>query len=288
MVLEILSTTVYGTVTVADLIVFLIIVVASILIARFIGVSIKKSLADRVRKDELDKIVRFIQAVVILFGVLIGLPSFHVDIGELLLIGGAASVIIGFASQHLVTSIGSGIFLLIERPVTIGDTVRIGQTEGTIEDIRILSTTIKTYEGIYVRIPNETVFNSEITNYVANVARRFEYKVGIRYSDDAEKAIRTIRELLDAHPFVLKNPSPSVYVNELGDNAVIIMVRIWAPSREWWSVRTEMLQKIKVAIEKEGIEIPFPQRTVWIQETPGAIKKSVATERHQVTGDGRS
>ncbi len=271
MVLEIFSTPVYGTVTVGDLTIFLIIVIASVIIARIVGVSVKKSLTDRIKKDELNKIVRIVQVIIILIGILIGLPSFHIDLGEILLIGGAASVIIGFASQRLVTSIGSGIFLMFERPVTIGDTVKIGETAGTIEDIRILSTTLKTYEGIYVRIPNETVFNSEITNYVANVARRFEYRIGIRKSDDAEKAIRIILGLLDAHPFVLKNPPPSIYVDELGDNAVIIMVRIWAPSREWWSVRTEMLLKIKTALESEGMVIPFPQRTLWIKEAPDPV-----------------
>ncbi|PKG33951.1 MAG: mechanosensitive ion channel protein MscS [Methanoregula sp.] len=257
-----------GQITVFDLVVFCIIVAISFLVAKIVGSHLKKNLADRVKKDELEKIIRIVQVIIVLIGIFISLPSFHVDFAELLLIGGAAGVIIGFASQRLVTSIGSGVFLIIERPVTMGDTVKIGDTAGTIEDIRILSTTIKTFEGIYVRIPNETVFNSEITNYVANVARRFEYRVGVRYSDDAEKAIRVIHELLDAHPFVLRNPSPSVYVDELGDNAVIIMVRIWAPSREWWSVRTEMLLKIKTALEKEGMSIPFPQRTLWIKETP--------------------
>lgn len=284
---EFLNEMVFGDVRVADLIVFFVIILASIIVARIIGAHIKKSLTDRVKKDELEKIIRFVQVIIVLIGIFISLPSFHVDFGELLLIGGAASIIIGFASQRLVTSIGSGVFLIIERPVTIGDTVMIGKTEGTIEDIRILSTTIKTYEGIYVRIPNETVFNSEITNYVANVARRFEYRVGIRYSDDAEKAIRIIHELLNSHPFVLKNPSPSIYVNELGDNAVIIMVRMWAPSREWWSVRTEMLLKIKTVLEAEGIEIPFPQRTLWLKETPGSAPAPVHHREDPDTRPGK-
>jgi small-conductance mechanosensitive channel len=262
-----LSTVVYGSVTVFDLIVFSIIVAISVIIAKIVGVSIKKGLSDKVKSDELVKIVRIAQAAIILGGIFVSLPSFHVDFGELLLIGGTAGIIIGFASQRLVTNVGSGIFLLFERPVKIGDTVKIGTTAGTIEDIRILSTTLKTFEGVYIRIPNETVFNSEITNYVANVARRFEYRITIRYSDDAQKAIRIIRELLDAHPFVLYNPPPSVYVDELGENGVFIMVRIWAPSREWWSVRTEMLWKIKNTLEQEGIQIPFPQRTVWLPET---------------------
>jgi small-conductance mechanosensitive channel len=264
--MDFLHVEVFGTVTVIDLIIFSLIVAVTIVIANLAGVYLKKKLSDRVRKEELEKIVRITQAVIILTGIFVSLPSFHVDFGELLLIGGTAGIIIGFASQRLVTNVGSGLFLIFERPVKIGDTVKIGGTAGTIEDIRILSTTIKTYEGIYIRIPNETVFNSEITNYVANVARRFEYRVAIRYSDDADHAIQIINTLLDAHPFVLQNPEPSVYVDELGDNGMIIMVRIWAPSREWWAVRTEMLLKIKQALEHEGIGIPFPQRVVWLQD----------------------
>ncbi|HOX36310.1 MAG TPA: mechanosensitive ion channel family protein, partial [Methanoregulaceae archaeon] len=262
--MALLSTVVYGNVTVADLLIFSAIVAVSVIIAEVVGVSIKKGLADKVKTDELVKIVRIAQAAIILTGVFISLPSFHVDLGELLLIGGTAGIIIGFASQRLVTNVGSGIFLLFERPMKIGDTVGIGTTTGTIEDIRILSTTLKTYEGVYIRIPNETVFNSEITNFVANEARRFEYRVTIRYSDDAQKAIRIIEELLADHPFVLYNPPPSVFVDELGENGVIIMVRIWAPSREWWAVRTEMLWKIKETLEREGFTIPLPQRILWI------------------------
>lgn len=263
--MEFLSAPVYGNVMVSDLIVFSLIVTISLIIANLAGVYIKKRLSDRVRKDELDYVIRITQALIILTGIFISLPSFHVDISELLLIGGTAGIIIGFASQRLVTNVGSGIFLLVERPVKIGDTVKIGETAGTIEDIRILSTTLKTFEGIYIRIPNETVFNSEITNYVANEARRFEYRIAIRYSDDAERAIGIISGLLAAHPFVLYNPPPSVYVDELGDSGVIIMVRIWAPSREWWSVRTEMLWTIKQTLEQKGFRIPSPQREVWIQ-----------------------
>mgnify|MGYP001162046558 CR=1 FL=1 len=273
--MPILSTVVFGSVTIFDLVVFSFIVAVSVVIAKVVGVYIKKGLSDKVKVDELEKIIRIAQAAIILTGVFFSLPSFHVDIAELLLIGGTAGIIIGFASQRLVTNVGSGIFLLFERPVKVGDTVKIGVTAGTIEDIRILSTTLKTFEGVYIRIPNETVFNSEITNYVANEARRFEYRITIRYSDDAEKAIRIIRGLLAAHPFVLFNPSPSVFVDELGESGVIIMVRIWAPSREWWGVRTEMLWKIKAALEQEGFRVPFPQRTVWLtdptrssQETP--------------------
>ena len=277
--MDFLSTPVIGDVTILDLIIFALIVTISVIIAKIAGAYIKKSLSDRIRQDEMQKIAKIAQAFIILCGIFISLPQFNVDLGKLFLIGGTAGIVIGFASQRLVTNVGSGIFLIIERPVKIGDTVKIGTTEGIIENIRILSTTIKNYEGVYIRIPNETVFNSEITNYVANVARRFEYRITIRYRDDAGQAIRIISGLVATEPFILVNPPPSIYVDELGDNGIILMVRIWAPSLEWWAVRTELLWKIKLALEQEGIGFPFPQRTVWfahddttVQRKPGSVK----------------
>ncbi len=97
---------------------------------------------------------------------------------------------------------------------------------------------------------------------MANVARRFEYVVGIRYSDDADKAVEIIKSVIEEHPLALKNPAPQVFVDNLGDSAVNIIVRIWGPATEWFGIKTELLLKIKKAIEKEGIEIPFPQRVV--------------------------
>ena len=283
-----LTTPVIGDVTILDLIIFFIIVAASVIIAKIVGGYIKKNLSDRIRQDEMTKIIKVTQAVIILGGIFISLPSFKVDVGELLLIGGTAGIIIGFASQRLVTNVGSGIFLLIERPVKISDTIKIGETEGVIEDIRILSTTIKNFEGVYIRIPNETVFNSEITNYVANIARRFEYHIAIRYSDDAGRAIRVITDLVTAEPFVLVNPPPSIYVDELGDNGVIIMVRIWAPSLEWWAVRTELLWKIKQTLEQEGFGFPFPQRTVWFAQENKNESGQPGTEKMMVPEGDRA
>lgn len=257
-----LDTVVYGNVTVLDLIVFAVSVVIVVIVARIIAVYLKRALSDRMERGELDKLVKVVQVAIILLGVWFALPSFDIDVGQLLVVGGTVGLIVAFASQKIVSNLGSGIFLLIERPIKIGDTIQIGETSGTVNQIRILSTIVKTYEGIYVRIPNEEVFTSEITNYVANPARRFEYLVSIGYGDDAGKAVRVIRKLLEDHPFVLKNPAPSVFVSELGDSGVELTVYIWAPSRVWWSVRTELLQKIKEALNREGIEIPFPQRVV--------------------------
>ncbi|MFY1644845.1 mechanosensitive ion channel family protein, partial [Methanoculleus bourgensis] len=120
--------------------------------------------------------------------------------------------------------------------------------------------------GIYTRIPNEKVFTSNITNYVHNAARRFEYGISIRYEDDANEAIRIAREVIETHPFALRSPAPSVFVDNLGDDGINLTARIWAPARNWWDVRAELLWDIVKKLEENGIEMPYPQRTVWFAD----------------------
>ena len=268
MVFESLSIPVLGAVTALDLFVFGIAVLVSFVIARIVGTYIKKVFGDRVDPAELDKLVRVIQAAIVIIGIYAALPSFDITIADMLVVGGTIGLVAAFASQRIVSNFGSGLFIIAERPMKPGDNVTIGSVSGTVHQIRVLSTIIKTHEGVYVRVPNEKVFTSEITNFVANVARRFEYTIGISYRSDADVAVRVIRDLLEVHPFVLAHPAPSVFVDSLGDSSVNIRVFVWAPSRVWWSVRTEMLWTIKKALEEAGIEIPFPQRVVTI--APGA------------------
>ena len=152
---------------------------------------------------------------------------------------------------------------MAEGPIKIGDTVTVDDTTGTVVDIHVMSTVMRTYDGLYVRIPNDKVFTSKISNLSINYARRFEYHIGIRYSDDADKAIDIITEVIENHPLTLVNPAPLVFVDELGDNAVNIVAKIWAPSAHWYGVKTELLWSIKHTLEQHDINVPFPQRTIW-------------------------
>ena len=161
---------------------------------------------------------------IIIIAVLAVLPTLGINPSGLLVAGGIAGIVIGIASQSVVSNLISGLFLIIERPMKIGQAVNIAGIAGVVEDIRIISTTLRTFEGLYVRIPNEKVFTTNITNYVEYVARRLEYIVGIRYSDDADKAIGIIQNLHEKHLLTLKSPTPDIFVDNLGDNAVNIIV----------------------------------------------------------------
>lgn len=254
----------YNTITVGDLVVVVTTVLAAYLFGRVLTISIKKALLDKIPKGTLNLFLKIINIVIVVLAFLLVLPtSMKVDLTGLVFAGGLAGVILGFASQSVVANLVSGLFLIFERPITIGDNINIADISGTVEDIQLFSTIVQTYEGTYVRIPNAKVFTSSITNYVKNPARRFEYTVRIQYRDDAVAAARIIREVIAEHPFALVSPEPSVYVDTLADSSVKIVIQIWAPSTVWWTVRVDLLWSIKLALEAGGIEMPFPQQTVW-------------------------
>ncbi|KUJ94186.1 MAG: putative MscS family protein [Archaeoglobus fulgidus] len=261
--IDVLNYKLYGDVTVYDIIVVIVVMALATIIAKLITTNLRRALIDKMKRDQLELMLKVIYFGIIIVAFIAVLPALGLDLSGLLVAGGITGIVLGFASQSVVANLVSGIFLISEKPIKIGDQVNIDGVAGFVEDVNILSTIIRTYDGLYVRIPNEKVFTSNITNYVAHIARRFEYVVGIRYSDDAEKAIEIIKRIIEEHPFALKNPEPVVFVDNLGDSSVNIVVRIWAPSTEWYSVKMELLWKIKTELEKNGIEIPFPQRVVW-------------------------
>jgi len=268
-----------GGITIWSLLYFTLILVIGVLIARIVSINVRRALMDRLPVNERELLTKLVYYGIAIVALLVALPQLNVDLSGLLVAGGIAGIVIGFASQSVISNLISGLFLMFERPIRIGDIINVSDITGSVEDIRILSTVIKTFDGIYIRIPNEKVFTSNITNYVHNVARRFSYQIGIRYQDDADLAIRIANDVIETHPFALRNPSPSVFVDNLGDNSVNLTVFIWAPARNWWEVRTDLLWKIKRALEENGIEIPFPQRTVWFPERIEVEQRSAVEEK---------
>jgi len=261
--IDVLGYEIYRDVTVYDVLFVIFVMSLATVVAKIVTTNIRRALIDKMKRDQLELILKTIYFGIIITAFVAVLPSLGVNLSGLLVAGGIVGIVIGFASQSVVANLVSGLFLISEKPIKIGDQINVDGVAGFVEDVNILSTIVRTYDGLYVRIPNEKVFTSNITNYVAHVARRFEYVIGIRYGDDADKAIEIIRRLIDEHPFALKNPEPQVFVDNLGDNSVNIVVRIWAPSTEWYGVKIDLLWKIKTELEKNGIEIPFPQRVVW-------------------------
>lgn len=240
-----------------------IILILSIILAKGLSVFLRRSLRDKFDKDRLGILLKGSYYGIIIIAVILALPLLGINTSGLLVAGGVTGIVIGFASQSIVGNLISGLFIMAERPIKIGSQVEIDNVRGFVEDIGVMSTILRNYDGLFIRIPNEKVFTNNIINISANIARRIEYTIGIRYTDDAEKAIKIIGDLIEEHPFVLKKPTPDVYVNNLGENAVELIVKAWAPASQWYTTKKELLWKIKTNLEKEGIHVPFPQRVVW-------------------------
>jgi len=259
----IFNTILYGQVTVLSLLTGIAILIGSIFLARTLSLSLKRFLKEKISREYQELTGKVVYYSTIVLAALIALPMLGFQLSGLLVAGGIVGIAIGFASQNLVENLLAGLFLMFERPIKIGDGVNIDGTTGIVEDIRIMSTTLRSFEGLYIRLPNQKVLTANITNFVSNLARRVDYDIGIRYSDDADHAVNCIKAFLDAQTMILKQPEPLVFVSDLGDNAVMIAIRAWAPVSEWFGLKTQLLWKIKTLLETEGIDVPFPQRTVW-------------------------
>ncbi|MGA1870625.1 MAG: mechanosensitive ion channel family protein [bacterium] len=277
----ILGKVIYGTVTLGNLIIAALFFLIALTLAKVLCLYLRKFLKEKINKEHIEILLKIIYYSIIVTTLITILPMVGVKLSGLMVAGGVVGLAIGFASQSIVANLISGIFLFIERPIKIGNAVNIDGSVGIVENIEIMSTALRTFDGLYLRIPNQKVFTATITNFGANIIRRFEYVVGIRYSDDADKAIKIIKDLIKEQPFALISPEPQVFVDNLGDNSVNIVVRIWAPATEWYGVKTKLLWIIKKTLEQEGIEIPFPQRVVWFGEgvqiryTPHEKKKEI-------------
>jgi small-conductance mechanosensitive channel len=257
---------VYDDVTFIDILIALLILIVGALLAKAISIRIRRALKDKIDRGPREIASKGAYYIIIIFAVFAAIQILGVDLSGLLLVGGLLAIAIGFAAQSAVSNLISGIFLSIDRPFNVGQAVEIEGTTGIVEEVRILSTRIRTFDGVYTRLPNEKVFSSKIKNFDARVTRRFEYTIGIRYKDDAGKAIEVIKNVLDSYPLVLDQPAPQIFVDELGNSSVNLIVRCFAPSAEWYNVKMEMLWKLKTALEDNGIQIPFPQRELWFNQ----------------------
>lgn len=257
-----LQSVIYKDVTAGELLTAFLIFFAIILINRLFAMFMRRSLRHRWEKDSVETMIKVIRYTVIVVLLIVVLPMIGINLSGLMVAGGITGIVVGFASQRIFSNLISGIFLMIERPVKIGEQVHIEGVEGFVEGITVFSTIIRSYNGLFIRIPNERVFSANITNYVSNVVRRVEYTIGIRYQDDAEKAVSIIKQAVEVHPLALKYPEPLVFVSVLSESSVDIVVRIWAPVSEWFALKKEMLWILKSELERNGIQIPFPQRVV--------------------------
>lgn len=175
---------------------------------------------------------------------------------------GAAGLAVGLSLQGTLANFAGGILLLILKPFRVGDVIDTGDFMGTVEEIQIFYTKIATFQNRLVVIPNAKLSNGSITNYSAKNVARCDMVFGIGYGSDLKRAKEVLVELIEEDDRCLKDPAPLVAVGALGDSSVDILCRPWTTVADYWTVNRDFQEKVKLRFDKEGIEIPFPQRSV--------------------------
>ncbi len=174
----------------------------------------------------------------------------------------AAGLAVGLAFQDSLSNFASGVLLIVFRPFEVGDYVETADVSGTIEEVQVFTTVLKTPDNKKVIVGNAAVTSASITNYSAYPTRRVDMVFGIGYADDIPRARQVVEEVLAADDRVLEDPPPEVVVAELADSSVNFVVRPWVATSDYWDVRGDVHERIKLAFDAQGISIPFPQTDV--------------------------
>ncbi|WP_045682280.1 mechanosensitive ion channel family protein [Martelella endophytica] len=190
------------------------------------------------------------------------LGQFGVQTASILAALGAAGLAIGLALQGTLQNIAAGIMLLVLRPFRVGEYISTGSIDGTVLEVGLFATELKTFDGLYRLAPNSTLWNVAITNYSRVSQRMHELAIGIGYDDDLKQAINILLDLAKNNENVLTDPEPYAFVKELGDSAVVVAMRYWVPGPLWWKTTHVMTRDAKLAFDEAGISIPFPQMTL--------------------------
>ncbi len=172
---------------------------------------------------------------------------------------------VGLALNGALSNLAGGILIILTRPFKVDDFIEAQGYSGTVEDIHITNTKLITPDNKVVYIPNGPLSSGNIVNYSAKELRRVDFSFSIGYKDDFEKAKNLVLEILTAHELTLDNPEPMVRVCEHGASSINIVARVWVNSADYWTVNFDIIERVKAAFDKEGIEIPFNQLDVHVK-----------------------
>lgn len=197
--------------------------------------------------------------ILLLIVLIAAIDRLGVDTTSFIAILGAAGLAVGLALKDSLQNFAAGIMMIIFRPFKLGDFIEAGGVSGVIEQISVFSTIMKTGDNREIIIPNGQIYAGAITNYSARDTRRIDMVFGIGYDDDMLKAKQIMEDILTAHEQILDDPAPAVAVAELADSSVNFNVRPWVKADDYWAVRSDLLQKIKLAFDENEISIPYPQ-----------------------------
>lgn len=245
--------------------------IAGVLLSRAVSVTVKRALPTLETGQRL-LLARIASYTVLVLFVISALRQFGFDFAVLLGAAGLVTVAVGFASQTSASNLISGLFLILERAVQPGDIVTVGGRTGEVLSVDLLSTKLRTFDNLLVRIPNETMVKSEIVNLNRFPIRRFDLTVGVSYDSDLGLVQKTLLDAAAKNKLCLDEPAPLLIAQGFGDSSIDYMLAVWAKSEHLLTLRNTITRDVKEAFDAAGIEIPFPQRTLRTGSAPFSVQ----------------
>ena len=253
---------------------FLITVAIAIVIfvvGRFVARAIANGIRKLMHAQEVDKILEtFVSNLaywaMMTFVIIAAITQLGIATTSLIAIMGAAGLAVGLALQGSLANFAAGVLIVMFRPYRVGDFVEVAGIAGSVLQVQILSTVLKTGDNKQIVVPNAQIMGSIITNYSANDTRRVDMVIGVSYEDDIDRVRATIKELIAADERILSDPECLIAVAELADSSVNFNVRPWVRSSDYWGVKFDLTEAIKKRFDKEGISFPFPQQDVHLYQ----------------------
>lgn len=249
----------------------LLMAVAIFLIGKWLAGVISSAVVKGMNKKEIDKTISsfvgsILYAALFAFVIIAALGQLGIETASFVAIVGAAGLAVGFALQGSLSNFAAGVLLILFRPIRSGDFVEAAGEAGTIDQVGIFSTIMKTGDNKVIVIPNSNIMGGNITNYSMEATRRIDMVIGIAYDADIRKAKEILEDILTKEERVLDAPAPTIGVAELADSSVNFVVRPWVNAGDYWPTKFDLLETIKYRFDEAGIGIPFPQMDVHIQK----------------------
>jgi small conductance mechanosensitive channel len=222
-------------------------------------------------KQQVDKtlitfVSNLVNMVLLMVVVITAISALGVQTTSFIAVLGAAGLAIGLALQGSLSNFAAGVLIVFFRPYKVGDWVEAAGIAGSVEEVQILTTVLKTGDNKRVIVPNAQIMNSVITNYSANDTRRVDMVVGVSYDDDLDKVRSTLQDIIAADERVHDEPACTIAVSALADSSVNFVVRPWVATSDYWAVMFDLTEEIKKRFDKENISFPFPQQDVHLHK----------------------
>ena len=235
-------------------------------IFRIISKAIRRVPETKLPAQRATIVIKFIRYIFYIVVVLYVLGLFGINLKAIWGAAGIAGVAIGFAAQTSVSNLISGLFVLTEGSIHVGDTIIVGDVTGIVDEVKLLSVRVHTYDNQMVRIPNSTIIGSNLTNNSYHNKRRLTLKVGVDYSTDMRTALETLKKAPDLCPTVLKDPAPAVWFDGFDASSINLVVAVWFKPVDFLQTKNDLYVAMKQVLDEAGISIPFNQLDVKIKQ----------------------